>query len=167
MQKMKLRKLTCLAGRQARRQIRIKKISRKFSLRTFNKLFKIVKENFPKTFSKLALENSIKKRIFYITYFGRKIVGFFILEKENNNLLLARIAVAKKFQGKGLGRSAMQRIISLAKKYKCKIIFLHVRKINKKAIKFYKHFNFKIIRLKKNFYKTGCKDAYQMNLNVY
>jgi GNAT superfamily N-acetyltransferase len=62
------------------------------------------------------------------------------------------ICLLEKYHGKGLGKYIMKYIFNNEKINNLNEVFLTVDKINEKAIKLYKQFDFNIIEEKENFY---------------
>lgn len=62
------------------------------------------------------------------------------------------ICILEKYQGKGLGKNIMKYIFNNEKIKNLDEVFLSVDKINEKAIKLYKNFNFNIIKEDENIY---------------
>ncbi|MDO4593812.1 MAG: ribosomal protein S18-alanine N-acetyltransferase [Tissierellia bacterium] len=83
--------------------------------------------------------------------------GFIIDESE-----LKTIAVDKRYQNKKIGTKLIEHYIHLCSNNKIKKIYLEVRVKNTFAIKLYEKFGFKIVALRKNYYKKTNEDAYLM-----
>lgn len=88
---------------------------------------------------------------FYFVYLKNVLVGYFKINKNEaqteqfakNTVELERIYVIKPFQGQGIGKHILKKVISLAKKAKANFLWLGVWEKNKAAIKFYKRYGFK------------------------
>ncbi len=84
-------------------------------------------------------------------------LGFLTYQEILDEVHILNFGIKKTFQGKGFGKLFLKFFLYNVNK---KNIFLEVFKDNRKAINLYKKFNFKIIGVRKNFYKG--KDAYIM-----
>lgn len=103
--------------------------------------------------SKKNIENDILNKELICLKNNNEIIAVATLTKEveiekeinkNGSLcLLTRVAVKKKYQGKGYSKILLQYIIEIAKNKKFNYIYLLVNKENIIAKKLYKKFNFK------------------------
>jgi len=72
-----------------------------------------------------------KKRIIYIIHYAGEKAGFFYFDILNKNTIEISIAISEKFQGKGLGRTALKKIIKMIKRdYKKPAIIAWIFDIN-------------------------------------
>ena len=100
---------------------------------------------------KLLQELKNKNTEFCFVYEDKTIVGYLKLNEftaqndinDDTSMELERIYIIKKFQGKGLGKSLLEKSVELAKQKNKKFLWLGVWKKNKKAIKFYDKNGFK------------------------
>jgi len=83
--------------------------------------------------------------------------GYFAISFDRRKKIcyLNYFAVSKKFQGKGFAKLMMKKIISIAKKNKCKSIELAVWAKNFSAIGLYNKFEFRFIEIKRDYYPNG------------
>jgi ribosomal protein S18 acetylase RimI-like enzyme len=79
------------------------------------------------------------------------------LPKNKHTLYINQMNVLKKHRKKGIAQKLVNNIISLAKKKKIKVIFLHVVSINEPAIKLYSKLGFIKTGFIKNEYKFGSR----------
>tara|TARA_R110000868_G_scaffold4211_13_gene26686 strand:+ start:89183 stop:89770 length:588 start_codon:yes stop_codon:yes gene_type:complete len=101
---------------------------------------------------KLSTELNEKQSEFYFVYYKNEVAGYLKLNfgtaqsefKENDGMELERIYVLKKFQGKSIGKMALEHILKIAHSKKMKYVWLGVWDKNAKAIKFYKKHNFEV-----------------------
>ena len=77
-------------------------------------------------------------------------IGYAHIDYENKYWF--GICILDEYQGKGLGKKIMEYIFNNKKIMNLEEVFLSVDKINEKAIKLYKNFNFNIIEENDNFY---------------
>jgi ribosomal-protein-alanine acetyltransferase len=93
----------------------------------------------------------------------KEVVGYFIVLYRNHSkrARLYSIALNPQWQGKGLGRRFLKKVVSLAKKKGKSEIYLEVKDSNFSAIKLYKNMGFVIFGEKLNYYMDGRK-AYRM-----
>lgn len=131
----------------------------KISRRTFKEAFEDVnnpddfKDYINKAFSKNQLKRELqnKNSSFYFVYVGSDLVGYFKLNfntaqteyKNQNCFELERIYVLSKFQGQKIGKSILQKVISMASSEKKDFIWLGVWQKNYDAIRFYEKYEFK------------------------
>ena len=97
----------------------------------------------------------------------KKIVGFIIFSIVNKECHLLSIAVVTEFQRSGAGSILVESMMKQSKVLGAKKIFLEVRSQNKKAISFYKKFNFETDAIRANYYTGKTPDnAILMSLNI-
>jgi len=104
--------------------------------------------------SKLLKELSNSSTCFYFVYDSNKLAGFLKLNEHDAqtdihdplSLEIERIYLAREFQGKGLGKALINKVVELATSSGKTYLWLGVWEKNDKAISFYK---------KNGFYKFG------------
>lgn len=89
----------------------------------------------------------------------------FVVIEENNQIVgygglymtgdITNIAVLPAFRGKGYGGAIIQYLSNFAKEKNIDSLFLEVRKSNEVAIKLYEKCGFKLINVRKKYYKDG------------
>lgn len=95
----------------------------------------------------------------YVVVLNDEIAGYYGFYKTyDNEAEVTNIAVAKKYQGQGIGNCIMSSMIENAIKLCVDTIFLEVRASNHKAIRLYKKFGFTQINIRKKYYE-GVEDA--------
>jgi len=136
-------------------------------LEEIKKLVKIAKLSFPQT-------NNYSKSYFEKYYFqypegfilakdNNKIIGYVVLQLfKDNSAKIISLAVVPNYQRRGVGSFLLKCSFNKLKKKKVDKIILHVRIKNKKAINFHQKFNFKILKIVRNYYSNG-EDAYLMS----
>lgn len=92
------------------------------------------------------------------------VIGFFEFSCVSPEAELYDIAIAKNFQGRGLGKILFEYFVNLCREMDCRTIFLEVNKINQKAINLYKSFGFYEYSKRENYY--GKNDAVLMKLDL-
>ena len=136
-------------------------ILREFSYRTFNDTFRHMntpsnmRAYLEKAFdiSKLQDELSNKDSLFYFLYVDEELVGYLKLNEykaqteigDPKSIEIERIYVKKESQGKGLGRTLMNKAIDVARTRKKLYIWLGVWEKNDNALQFYKSNGFNAI----------------------
>jgi ribosomal protein S18 acetylase RimI-like enzyme len=97
----------------------------------------------------------------------KKPLGYFAISfgKKKKVCYTNYLAIKKKFQGKGNSKLMLKRILSIAKKKKCKAIELAVWSKNYPAIGLYNKFNFYVCSVKKNYYPNK-DDKLRMRLEL-
>jgi RimJ/RimL family protein N-acetyltransferase len=118
-----------------------------------NYLEDFIKNELPSTFRYFKSRNIdiIKNHIITIILAENDIsIGYAHIDYENKYWF--GICLLEEYQGKGLGKKIMEYIFNDEKIMNLDEIYLSVDKINEKAIKLYKNYNFKIIEENENFY---------------
>jgi len=95
-----------------------------------------------------------------------KIMGYADIWVEKNLFHIANIAIAPSFRNKGFGSLLLNFIFNFANSMQIKKISLEVRVSNFAAIRLYKKFNFKIIKVLQEYYFDNREDAYLMEAEV-
>lgn len=114
-------------------------------------------EIFPEDCWSLAsIKESVDFPIFFgeVCLLGEEIVAYYGMNIIAGEGYIANIAVAKFFQGKGLGNILMSRMLDTTKQ-RCEEITLEVRVSNQRAIALYQKFGFVGEGTRKNFYQDG------------
>lgn len=89
---------------------------------------------------------------FLIAKEGNEILGFGICKKEGEKGLIFSLAVRRKEQGKKIGTQILKNLLENLKKRGIKVVELHVKENNERAIKFYQKFGFEIKEKIQNYY---------------
>ncbi|HOX29882.1 MAG TPA: N-acetyltransferase [Candidatus Paceibacterota bacterium] len=111
-----------------------------------------------RTYSALAKEKEFLKEIrpaaVYFFKIKDKVIGHITYKaKEDGNVHLGGFAIVPEYQGRGLGRKAMELILALAKN--APKIDLVAHPDNFKAISLYESLGFKITERRENYYGDG------------
>jgi ribosomal-protein-alanine N-acetyltransferase len=139
-------------------------IIRKFEPIDMFSVIKLASETLPERYSP-SLFN-----FFYETYpkgfivaeKDHKIIGFIIgvqMKPEKGKILM--LSVLEKYRRQGIGSKLLAEYLKGISNKKIKKVALEVRTDNKKAIKFYQRYGFKIKKKISEFYQNG-EDAYTM-----
>ncbi len=83
----------------------------------------------------------------------KKIIGFLIEQRCDNEINLLNVAIDKPFQNKGIGKKLINHYLNLIPVNSS--VFLEVNKANIIARKIYADLNFKNIGMRKNYYNDG------------
>jgi len=97
--------------------------------------------------------NSIIETVWVIEN-QKKIIGFLIEQRCDNEINLLNVAIDRPFQNKGIGKKLINHYLDLISG-NCSV-FLEVNKNNIIARKIYADLNFKNIGMRKNYYNDGC-----------
>ena len=95
-----------------------------------------------------------------------RIYGFSVLYITSPEAELPDIVIDKDYQGKGIGKTLLERTIQEAKSQGVDTIFLEVRVSNKVARKLYDSFGFEEIGTRKYFYSNPVEDAICMSASI-
>jgi ribosomal-protein-alanine N-acetyltransferase len=81
---------------------------------------------------------------------------------------LLNLAVASRWQGRGVGGAILQYVIDQAAPTSCEVIYLEVRPSNIAGLRLYERFGFRQLGLRHNYYPavTGREDALFLGLNI-
>jgi ribosomal-protein-alanine N-acetyltransferase len=90
-----------------------------------------------------------------------ELVGYFVLMLVVDDAHLLTIGVSEKRQGKGFGARLLCQAMKLALEGGAKIVLLEVRPSNEKALALYRHFGFRQIGVRRDYYPAdgGREDA--------
>lgn len=110
------------------------------------------------------LEKSYSQ-FFVMTSFrtGLEVVGYLVFWVFMQECYLLNIAVDLSYQGLGVGKKMIQKMLFFARREACDKVFLEVRKSNTVALGLYQSFGFRIDSLKKGAYSDG-EDSYTLLL---
>ena len=129
---------------------------RSIDINDIDEVNKILKE-FEVSISKSSIEDSFFK---CFVYEDKVIKGVVIFKEIYERIELEYIVVDKKFRRSKIATSLMKYLINYAQDSNIENITLEVNVNNIKAINLYKKFDFKVVSIRKNYYKSD--DAYLM-----
>lgn len=91
-------------------------------------------------------------------------IGYFIVMIAVDEAHLLNIGVLPSLQGKGHGAKLLRCAMLVAKRHHAETFLLEVRPSNDKALSLYRHYGFKQIGVRRNYYEavTGREDALVM-----
>ena len=107
--------------------------------------------------SKKQWENEFKKsgiKVFALS-FSTLIIGICVFQSVLDEAQINYFVIQKKFREKGFGSFLMTYIIEQCKKLNINKLLLEVSENNINAEKFYSHFDFYTVGIRKNYYKDG------------
>lgn len=93
--------------------------------------------------SKRAMQEQIKAGMEYYSILRNEIAyGYLAVRREKESLFLSKIYILREERGKGLGKTAMEFVVSRAMNLGCAAVELTVNKNNTEAIKAYQKLGF-------------------------
>jgi [ribosomal protein S18]-alanine N-acetyltransferase len=97
-----------------------------------------------------------------------ELIGYAIVMTALEEAHLLNIAVASRWQGRGVGALFLQHLIEEARKRKMEMLYLEVRPSNTYARRMYDRFGFRELGLRRDYYPamTGREDALFLGLNL-
>ncbi|MEO7326030.1 MAG: ribosomal protein S18-alanine N-acetyltransferase [Dokdonella sp.] len=97
-----------------------------------------------------------------------EIVGYGVLSTGANEAHILNVCVAPEWQGKGLGRRIVKRLLDLARWHHSERVYLEVRPSNPNAIALYESIGFNEFGRRPNYYpsKKGREDALVMAMEL-
>jgi len=98
----------------------------------------------------------------FVYEIDEEVVGMIIADIFDDRSEIIDISVDVMYRNRKIGDELVKYIIDLSKDNNCKDITLEVKVNNDAAIKLYKNNNFKVISIRKRYYKDGSIDAYLM-----
>ncbi len=99
------------------------------------------------------LFNKDSNEIIWITEIKRKIVGFLIEQRCDDEINLLNVAIDKSFQNRGIGKNLIGYFLEVIPNNSS--VFLEVNKSNFIARKIYSNLNFKNVDIRKSYYNDG------------
>ncbi|KEI35024.1 acetyltransferase [Francisella sp. W12-1067] len=110
--------------------------------------------------SKRQFKYNIKKqKLFFVAKVNDQLAGYILCFEYKKSIRIYSLAVNEKFQGKGIGKSLLNYLITNSTKN----IYLEVNVNNSNAIALYEKLNFIIYKTILNYYQDG-DSAYRMVL---
>lgn len=91
----------------------------------------------------------------------KQLAGFIIVSMRIEECHILNLCVAREYQHQGLGRQLLEYALHYAKQQGLGIVYLEVRRSNKRAIALYKKERFYLVGMRKDYYPTviGKEDA--------
>ena len=84
-----------------------------------------------------------------------ELAGYWVMMLAAGEAHLLNFAIAAEWQGRGLGREALWRLIDVARGRKAEVMFLEVRTSNIVARRLYVSAGFRVLTIRKNYYPAG------------
>lgn len=97
----------------------------------------------------------------WILEIAGQVAGYLVLCMQLDECHVLNLCVAHPYQHQGYGRLLMEHGLAAARKLNLAIVYLEVRRSNKRAIKLYTALNFRLIGERRDYYQTahGPEDA--------
>lgn len=93
---------------------------------------------------------------------GEGVVGYLVLWFSGDEGELADLAVAERHRSRGLGSRLLDRAEALALEHGVRSLFLEVRASNERAATLYESRGFRVITVRKSYYRKPTEDALVM-----
>lgn len=97
---------------------------------------------------------------------GVGVVGFLIVHLVLDEADISNFAVLSQFQGRGIGRALLQKMIDDVREGGAKVVTLEVRENNISARHLYESFGFEVVSVRKRYYTDTGEAAILMNLTL-
>ncbi len=97
---------------------------------------------------------------------ARRILGFLIYWLVHDELHVLNLATAPAHRRRGVARALMEHTLAAARKHRCTLATLEVRRSNEGAIQLYRSFGFRAVGIRPNYYVDEREDAIVMNADL-
>ncbi|HIZ66292.1 MAG TPA: ribosomal protein S18-alanine N-acetyltransferase [Candidatus Blautia pullicola] len=124
----------------------------------------IEKANFTKPWSREAFLDATEKEnaVYFTALWKEEPVGYIGMWKVLDEGEITNVSVKKIFQGKGIGRRLVERLLAEGSVQGVTSFFLEVRQSNESAIRLYTSCGFEAQGIRRNFYEAPREDAVLM-----
>ena len=97
---------------------------------------------------------------------GEKVIGYGVMSVAVDECHILNVCIHPRWQGHGLGRKIVSRLLNLGKQHGAETAFLEVRTSNHRALSLYQHLGFLEVGKRKGYYpdKEGREDALLLSL---
>ena len=97
-----------------------------------------------------------------------ELIGYTVAMPALEEIHLLNLAVARRWQGRGIGSRVLQQVIDDARNTPCEVIYLEVRPTNIAALALYERFGFRQLGLRRDYYPAvvGREDALFLGRNI-
>ena len=125
---------------------------------------RIEKENFSRPWSRESFESSaFREDTLYLTAeLEGQVVGYAGMWISLDEGEITNVSVDSKWQGQGIGRLLLEKLLDWAEKAGATSCILEVRESNVRAIRLYEDMGFVPLGVRKNFYESPVEDGIVM-----
>jgi ribosomal-protein-alanine N-acetyltransferase len=95
-----------------------------------------------------------------------KIIGYVIYWHLQNEVQISNIAISPDYRQLGVGENVLKKILHEVYRKGAEFVFLEVRPSNQAARSLYNKLGFKILGLRKGYYRNPAEDAIVMGLSL-
>ncbi len=137
---------------------------RRMTENDLDRIHDIEKECFTDPWSLESFKSDLNNNMAYplVVVSDKEIAGYSCLYIVSGEMQIGNFAVAKEYQGHGLGKMMMSEIIKLANDRSSEAIYLEVRESNTPAVNLYKAYGFRPVGRRKNYYRSPMESAIVM-----
>lgn len=93
-----------------------------------------------------------------------RVIGYIILWHILDEVQISNFSIHPEFRRKGLGKAVLSYVLEAVKKEGVREIFLEVRPSNREARRLYEKLGFRLLAVRKNYYRSPDEDALIMGL---
>jgi ribosomal-protein-alanine N-acetyltransferase len=97
---------------------------------------------------------------------SRKVVGFCNYWRVADEIHILKVAIHPDTRRMGFGSSLLAHILDFARRHRCRLVTLEVRRSNEPAQRVYRRFGFKAVGLRPSYYADDNEDAVVMLLEL-
>ena len=119
-------------------------------------------ENFSNVYDKNFYIDKINFGMMIVAQDDKKIVGFILFNILFDESEIYKVVVSQEYRRKNIARSLMENYFVAMKENCVSKIFLEVRESNKNAIKLYRKFGFRDIKIIENYYSKPLENGIAM-----
>ena len=94
----------------------------------------------------------------------QKVVGYILYWQIRDEVQITNIAIHPDFRGRGIGETVLKVILKEVRGKGATFVTLEVRSSNTPAISLYRKLGFKVLGMRKGYYRNPVEDAYVMGL---
>ena len=110
--------------------------------------------------SELSREDSLS----FVAYLPERIAGYICAHRVLDEGHILNLAIRPDLRRKGIGHALTKETLDRLKQSGCRVFYLEVRISNLDAMQFYERFGFKVVGVRRQYYRSPTEDAALMIL---
>ena len=134
-----------------------------------SEVYNIEQETFPSPWTRESFLYRLNERDYNVSLVGlvgRKLVAYAISYIVCDELHFSNLAVKMNYRRHKIGEILLSTSMQHSEEKNCRWVHLEVRRNNKSAIQLYQKFGFKIVGVRKDYYKEENEDALLMSKSI-